>query len=141
MTYKKMTEQQKEQLAKLLKQQEEDEKHDADFFKEVRARKAEVLEALNAVSADDAKEQTAQAVAEAKADATQSAAAERLERVAEAYGCSVSDLLDYIASEKQTNYYKNTHRQSPKQAQAEASVVTDAGEDDDPRFDFNIFSN
>ena len=42
-----MTNKQKEQLERLLQLKQQEEKHDEEFFKEVRKRKAEVMKELN----------------------------------------------------------------------------------------------
>ena len=48
-----MTNKQKEQLEKLLQLKQQEEKHDEEFFKEVRKRKAEVLKELNIEDANE----------------------------------------------------------------------------------------
>ncbi len=58
-----MTKREREQLERLLEKKEREEKHDHEFFSEVRRRKAEVLRIL------DINEEAAQAVQNRAADA------------------------------------------------------------------------
>lgn len=83
-----MTEREEQRLNELLAKKEAEEKADKEFFKNVKKRKAEVLKVLGVKEQEYNKE---------------------LRDVAELYGIGVWDLIDYIKTEQQVNYYKRTH--------------------------------
>lgn len=86
-----MTEREEQRLNELLAKKEAEEKADKEFFKNVKKRKAEVLKVLGV------KEQEYNIYEK------------ELRDVAELYGIGVWDLIDYIKTEQQVNYYKRTH--------------------------------
>ena len=108
----KMTAAEKEKLEELLKKQEEADAQQRDFLREVRAQKDEVLKALGAVSkeeADQLKADAEDARKSVKEAAEAKTTAAKLQEIADSYGCSVGDLLQYIATDRQVSYYRSSH--------------------------------
>lgn len=81
-----MTKREEERLNALLLKKEAEEKADREFFAQVRRRKAEVLKYLGVNSYES-----------------------ELDILAHAYGCTIDELLKYIATQRQVDYYKRTH--------------------------------
>ena len=94
------TEAERAKLSELQAKQAAAEESWRDLMRTVRAHKADVLRELHAVADAEALR-----AAGAEAQATR----DSVERVAKAYGCSVADLLDYIGSDRQVDYYRKTH--------------------------------
>lgn len=86
-----MTERERKRLDELLIKKEAEEKADKEFFSQVRRRKAEVLKVLG-VKEDEPNHYE-----------------QELRNIAYEYGIPVENLLRYIKSEQQINFYKRTH--------------------------------
>ena len=86
-----MTERERKRLDELLIKKEAEEKADKEFFSQVRKRKAEVLKVLG--------------VKEEEPNHYE----QELRNIAYEYGIPVENLLRYIKSEQQINFYKRTH--------------------------------
>ena len=86
-----MTERERKRLDELLIKKEAEEKADKEFFSQVRKRKAEVLKVLG-VKEDEPNHYE-----------------QELRNIAYEYGITVENLLWYIKSEQQINFYKRTH--------------------------------
>lgn len=127
MAYREMTDAEKAQLKKLLAKQEADEKHNAEFLKEAKRKKQEVAKALGLLTAEEAKQQADKAAEEARAAvaaryAKQSETADRLTKAAKQYGCGVSELLTYIETPRQVEYYRERHGQDGQSAGASRPI-------------------
>ena len=85
-----MNKREEQRLNELLAKKEAEEKADKEFFKQVKKRKEEVLKVLKVDNSSDYEN--------------------RLKRTAEKYGCSIAELLDYIETDRQINYYRNYHK-------------------------------
>ena len=86
-----MTERERKRLDELLIKKEAEEKADKEFFSQVRKRKAEVLKVLG-IKEDEPNHYE-----------------QELRNIAYEYGIPVENLLWYIKSEQQINFYKRTH--------------------------------
>ena len=86
-----MTERERKRLDELLIKKEAEEKADKEFFSQVRKRKAEVLKVLG-IKEDEPNHYE-----------------QELRNIAYEYGIPVENLLWYIRSEQQINFYKRTH--------------------------------
>lgn len=84
-----MTERERKRLDELLIKKEAEEKADKEFFSQVRKRKAEVLKVLKEDEPNHYEQE--------------------LRDIAYKYGITVENLLLYIKSEQQINFYKRTH--------------------------------
>lgn len=84
-----MTERERKRLDELLIKKEAEEKADKEFFSQVRKRKAEVLKVLKEDEPNHYEQE--------------------LRNIAYEYGITVENLLLYIKSEQQINFYKRTH--------------------------------
>ena len=84
-----MTERERKRLDELLIKKEAEEKADKEFFSQVRKRKAEVLKVLKEDEPNHYEQE--------------------LRGIAYEYGITVENLLLYIKSEQQINFYKRTH--------------------------------
>ena len=93
-----MNKREEERLNALLAKKEAEEKADKEFFKQVKKRRDEVLKVLKV-------EETAAPTPEEK-DPEPNYYEDRIKRIADKYGCSVFDLLEYIETERQINYYR-----------------------------------
>ena len=80
-----MNKREEQRLNELLAKKEAEERADKEFFKQVKKRKDEVLKVLKVDSYYE----------------------DRLKRIADKYGCTSIELLEYIETERQINYYKN----------------------------------
>lgn len=78
-----MTKREQERLNALLLKKEAEEKADKEFFAKVRKRKDEVMKVL-------------------KIDTYYE---DRIKQIAVKYGCTEMELLDYIETDRQINYY------------------------------------
>lgn len=87
-----MTEREQQRLNELLAKKEAEEKADKEFFKSVKKRRSEVLKVLG--------------VKEAEPNHYE----QELRCIAYEYGITVENLLRYIKSDQQINFYKRTHR-------------------------------
>lgn len=87
-----MTEREKQRLNELLAKKEAEEKADKEFFRNVKKRRAEVLKVLGAKEAETNHYE------------------QELRCIASEYGITVENLLCYIKSDQQINFYKRTHR-------------------------------
>lgn len=87
-----MNKREEQRLNELLAKKEAEEKADKEFFKQVKKRKSEVLKVLK--------------VEEAAVPAP-SMIENRVKEIADLYGCTVNELLTYISTDRQVNYYKN----------------------------------
>jgi alpha-galactosidase/6-phospho-beta-glucosidase family protein len=85
-----MNKREEQRLNELLAKKEAEEKADKEFFKQVKKRKDEVLKVLKVDISNDYEN--------------------RLKKTADKYGCTIVELLDYIETERQVSYYRNTHR-------------------------------
>ncbi len=83
-----MNKREEERLNALLAKKEAEEKADKEFFKQVKKRKDEVLKVLKVDSYYE----------------------DRLDSIAKKYGCTKIELLEYIETDRQINYYKNYHK-------------------------------
>lgn len=83
-----MTKKEQERLNALLLKKEAEEKADKEFFAKVRKRKDEVIKVLKIDTYFE----------------------DRLKRIADNYGCTVFELLDYIETEQQVGFYQRTHK-------------------------------
>ena len=99
---KKMTEKEEELFRKLQAKKKSIQREEARFKEEVLANKDMVLEILGKKNV-----QTNEEVNEELKYLRN--VLEQLQNVANNYGCSLSELYDYINSEKQVNYYRKTH--------------------------------
>ena len=86
-----MTERERKRLDELLIKKEAEEKADKEFFSQVRKRKAEVLKVLG-IKEDEPSHYDYE-----------------LQCIAYEYGITIENLLWYIRSEQQINFYKRTH--------------------------------
>lgn len=86
-----MNKREEERLNALLAKKEAEEKADKEFFKQVKKRKDEVLKVLK--------------IEEAAASGPTLMEQQVIE-IAEMYGCTVNELLAYISTDRQVNYYK-----------------------------------
>ena len=86
-----MTERERKRLDELLIKKEAEEKADKEFFSQVRKRKAEVLKVLGVKKEEPNHYE------------------QELRGIAYEYGIPVENLLLYIKSEQQINFYKRTH--------------------------------
>lgn len=84
-----MTERERKRLDELLIKKEAEEKADKEFFSQVRKRKAEILKVLKEDEPNHYEQE--------------------LRNIAYEYGITVENLLLYIKSEQQINFYKRTH--------------------------------
>jgi hypothetical protein len=85
-----MNKREEQRLNELLAKKEAEEKADKEFFKQCKKRKDEVMKIL-------------------KVDNT-NYYEDRVKQIAGKYGCTEKELLDYIETERQVSYYRNTHR-------------------------------
>lgn len=101
------TEAKKRKLEALQKEREEAEAADRTFFKEVKKRKDEVLKVLGV----DVKPATSDVEVQQLRDSRDKykSYCKGFEKIANLYGCDVNELIAYISSEKQVNYYRMTH--------------------------------
>ena len=95
-----MNKREEERLNALLAKQEAEEKADKEFFKQVKKRKDEVLKVLKVDQA---------AAPAPKEDPEPNYYETELNRIAGLYGCSKFELLEYIETDRQINYYKRMH--------------------------------
>lgn len=96
-----MNKREEERLNALLAKKEAEEKADREFFKQVKKRKSEVLKVLKI------EEAAAPALEEdLKEDLIPNYYEERIKTIARKYGCTEMELLDYIETDRQVNYYK-----------------------------------
>ena len=86
-----MNKREEERLNALLAKKEAEEKADKEFFKKCKKRRDEVLKVLNAA---------------APKVETPNFYEERVNEIAQKYGCTAKELLDYIETERQISYYK-----------------------------------
>ena len=86
-----MNKREQERLNALLAKKEAEEKADKEFFKQVKKRKDEVMKVLNA------------AAPKVKAPNYYEV---RINEIAQKYGCTANELLDYIETDRQVSYYK-----------------------------------
>lgn len=133
-----LTPAEQKKLAELEQKKAEADRQWREFLSEVRAHKSDVLTALKAVPAAEVDERVKAATEKADAEMRQryneqwheavgklrekvtaevraeygDAAAEHdaLAAVARQYGCTIRELLAYIASGQQTDYYKRNHQ-------------------------------
>lgn len=104
---KKFTEAQQKKLDELLRAKEAAEAEQAAFLKECRKQKSTVLKELDAVPAEELKKAESE-----KAELVKKLqnVEERIEAVCQKYHCTVDELFDHISSDRQANYYFNSHR-------------------------------
>lgn len=98
----KFTEAQERKLAELVQQKERAEASKAEFLRLCRKEKPDVLRELKAVPEEELRQANAKISELQKLE-------KRVNEVCEKYGCTVDELIEYISSERQTNYYINTH--------------------------------
>lgn len=127
MAYREMTAAEKAKLKELLAKQEADEKHNAEFLKEAKRKQDEVAKALGLLTPEEAKAKADKAAEEARATvaatyAKRTETADRLATIAKQYGCSVSELLTYIATPRQVEYYQQRHEQGGQAAGASRPI-------------------
>lgn len=91
--FRPLTDAEEKRLEYLLSRKEEQEKRDKDFFKEVKKRRKEVLKCLE--------------VSEGP-----SYADIKVKNIASKYDCSEYDLLDWIETDSQIDYYLRKHLQT-----------------------------
>lgn len=87
-----MTKREEERLNALLQKKEAEEKADKDFFAQVRKRKNDVFKVLGIAEAPSSDEYY-----------------NKLLSISTMYGCTVPELIDYISTERQIDYYKRFH--------------------------------
>ncbi len=90
-----MNKREEQRLNELLAKKEAEEKADKQFFKQVKKRKEEVLKVLKV---------------EGAAAPAPNYYEERIKQIASKYGCTEMELLDYIETERQINYYRKYNR-------------------------------
>ena len=91
----RMTEREEKRLNELLAKKETEEKADKEFFKNVKKRRAEVLKVLGIKEQEEPQTNYYE---------------QELRRMADMYGIDIWDLMEYIKSEQQINFYKRTHQ-------------------------------
>lgn len=92
-----MNKREEQRLNELLAKKEAEEKADREFFKQVKKRKSEVLKVL--------KIEQAAAPAPKMEDPAPNYYEVRIRQIAAKYGCTEMELLDYIETDRQINYY------------------------------------
>jgi phosphopantetheine adenylyltransferase len=86
-----MNKREEQRLNELLAKKEAEERADKEFFKQCKKRRDEVLKILKVEEPDTYYE-------------------DRIRSIADKYGCTARELLDYIETDRQINYYKNYHK-------------------------------
>lgn len=89
--FRPLTTAEEKRLEDLLARKEEQEKRDKEFFRAVKKRRKEVLKCLE-VSEDPSYSDI------------------KVKEIASKYGCSEYDLLDWIETDSQINFYKSRHQ-------------------------------
>lgn len=102
----RMSDKERDKLRELQAKAKRVERAEKEFFANVQERREEVLKYLNAdVMSDE----------ERAAYDEECRILDRLYDIADQYGADVNELLTYIASEQQVNYYRSTHGQTTTQ--------------------------
>lgn len=102
----RMSDKERDKLRELQAKAKRVERQEKEFFANVQERREEVLKFLNAdVMSDE----------ERAAYDEECRILDRLYDIADRYGADVNELLTYIASEQQVNYYRSTHGQATAQ--------------------------
>lgn len=102
----RMSDKERDKLRELQAKAKRVERAEKEFFANVQERREEVLKFLNAdVMSDE----------ERAAYDEECRILDKLYDIADRYGADVNELLTYIASEQQVNYYRSTHGQATAQ--------------------------
>jgi coenzyme F420-reducing hydrogenase alpha subunit len=102
----RMSDKERDKLRELQAKAKRVERAEKEFFANVQERREEVLKFLNAdVMSDE----------ERAAYDEECRILDRLYDIADRYGVDVNELLNYIGSDQQVNYYRNTHGQTTAQ--------------------------
>lgn len=102
----RMSEKERDKLRELQAKAKRVERAEKEFFANVQERREEVLKFLNADVMSDEERATYE---------EECRTLDKLYDIADQYGVDVNELLSYIASEQQVNYYRSTHGQATVQ--------------------------
>ena len=102
----RMTEKERDKLRELQAKAKRVERAEKEFFANVQERREEVLKFLNADTMSDE---------DREAYEEEGRILDQLYNIADQYDVDVHELLAYIASDQQVNYYLNTHGQATVQ--------------------------
>lgn len=102
----RMSDKERDKLRELQAKAKRVERAEKEFFANVQERREEVLKFLNADIMSDEERATYE---------DECRILDRLYDIADRYGADVNELLTYIASEQQVNYYRSTHGQATAQ--------------------------
>lgn len=102
----RMSDKERDKLRELQAKAKRVERAEKEFFANVQERREEVLKFLNAdVMSDE----------ERAAYDEECRILDKLYDIADRYGVDTNELLNYIGSDQQVNYYRNTHGQATVQ--------------------------
>lgn len=102
----RMSEKERDKLRELQAKAKRVERAEKEFFANVQERREEVLKFLNADIMSDEERATYE---------DECRILDKLYDIADRYGVDVNELLNYIGSDQQVNYYRNTHGQATAQ--------------------------
>ena len=102
----RMSDKERDKLRELQAKAKRVERAEKEFFANVQERREEVLKFLNADIMSDEERATYE---------EECRTLDKLYDIADQYGVDVNELLSYIASEQQINYYRSTHGQATVQ--------------------------
>ena len=102
----RMSDKERDKLRELQAKAKRVERQEKEFFANVQERREEVLKFLNADVMSDEERATYE---------EECRTLDKLYDIADRYGVDVNELLSYIASEQQINYYRSTHGQATVQ--------------------------
>lgn len=102
----RMSDKERDKLRELQAKAKRVERAEKEFFANVQERREEVLKFLNADVMSDEERATYE---------EECRTLDKLYDIADQYGVDVNELLNYIGSDQQVNYYRNTHGQATAQ--------------------------
>lgn len=102
----RMSDKERDKLRELQAKAKRVERAEKEFFANVQERREEVLKFLNADVMSDEERATYE---------EECRTLDKLYDIADRYGVDVSELLNYIGSDQQVSYYRNTHGQTTAQ--------------------------
>ena len=106
----RMSDKERDKLRELQAKAKRVERQEKEFFANVQERREEVLKFLNAdVMSDE----------ERAAYDEECRILDKLYDIADRYGVDTNELLNYIGSDQQVNYYRSTHGQATVQQRSE----------------------
>lgn len=102
----RMSDKERDKLRELQAKAKRVERAEKEFFANVQERREEVLKFLNADVMSDEERATYE---------DECRILDKLYDIADQYGVDTNELLNYIGSDQQVNYYRNTHGQATAQ--------------------------